>query len=160
MKSYKVGEVVASPSPDGVVFDVQDNGGILLIKMGKPTAEEVRAFKSGLSFRFTVVEDIIFLLVRMGRLQWMDAPYYKYLSQNLTQLNTADDGEGLAITAMLIDADTGVLKALKLISLDTDTIRRLTAAIMMQPEIPDYNTRLYRVMSRYTTEDLVRMTNS
>lgn len=160
MNTFSVGEKVCQPSADGVFFDLDDSGATLLFKFSHPTAEETRAFKSGISVKFAVVNDIIFILARMGTLSWADAPYNKHLSKDLTVLNTADDGQGLAITAMLVDANTGILKALKLISLDTNTTRRLTAAIMMQPEIPNYHEKLSHTMATHTTSDLVKFADA
>ena len=152
---YEVGEKIFPPGPDGVRFDLTDGGGVLAIQFKSPTAAERRAFKSGLSIRFAVVDQIIFLLVRMGTMQWMDAPYYRKLSRNLTRVELPEEGSGLAIHAMLVDGATGVLQAQKLIGLDTDTSRKLMTAVMVQPEIPDYDTRLSRTFEKYSTADLL-----
>lgn len=153
---YKVGSPCIPPGPDGVFFDLTDSGGMLLIRMARPTAEERRAFKQGLSIRFAVVDQIIFLLVRMGRLQWMDAPYYRWLSPHLSQIELPEEGYGLSINAMLADGETGMLQGIKMIGLDTDTSRKLMAAAIVQPKIPDYDARLRQVMLRYSTEELLK----
>ncbi len=151
---YVVGQRVCSPGPDMVQFDMSDAGGLLLIKMAKPTVKEKRAFQDRIRVGFVVVEDIIMMLVRLGNMQWMDAPYYRYRSTQLTGMDFAPDGKGLAIHAMLIDAATGILVAQKLIGLDTDTSRALYAAIGSQPVIPDYDRRVAMVQAAYTTNDL------
>ncbi len=153
---YVVGQRVCSPSPDVVQFDMTDGGAILAIKMSRPTQKEKAAFRQKISFRFVVVEKIIMILARLGNMQWMDAPYYRYHSTQLTNMEFPDDGQGLAVHAMLIDASTGVLVAQKLIGLDTDTSRALYAAIGSQPVIPNYNWRVASVQRAYTTNDLVR----
>lgn len=155
MELYEAGKRAFPPGPDGVRFALTDGGGVLVIQMSAPTAAERRAFKRGLSIRFAVVDQIIFLLVRMGTMQWMDAPYYRGLSRHLTQVELPEEGQGLAIHAMLVDGATGVLQAQKLIGLDTDTSRKLMAAAMVQPVIPDYDARLARVYSAYSTDDLL-----
>lgn len=160
MVSYSVGDKVCQPSADGVIFDLDDSGATLQCKFAKPTVAEVKAFKSGLSFKFVVVEDIIFILSRMGAGQWMDSPYYKHRAPNLTDpqnLQDPEEGKGLGVTAMLIDASTGVLKAIKLVGLETDLTRRLFAAIREQPKIVNYTERLNRIMATYTTNDLVEL---
>ena len=156
-KNFTVGERVMRPGPDQVIFDMSDSGGTLAICMARPTGEERRAFKAGLTLKFAVEEQIIFLLVRMGKTQpWMDAPYYRWRSPNLTRINYPDEGEGLAIHAMLIDAATGILCAQKLISPPTGFSRALMMAIAAQPEIPDYDARLSRIFASTPTDVLVR----
>lgn len=152
---YEVGQQVCQPRPDGVQFDMTDGGGVLGIFFSRPRASEKKSFQSGLSLRFRVVDDIIFLLVRMGMDQWMDAPYNRHLSRNLTHLERPAEGMGLAVHAMLVDASTGVLVAQKLVGLSTDGSNALIDAIQAQPKIPDYDIRLQRVFNRYRTTDLL-----
>lgn len=151
---FQVGGKMMPPSEEGMVFDMTDGGGILAIRMGSPTAAEKRAFKSGLSLRFTIAEDIIFITVRMGTLQWMDTPYYPFNSKNLTRLEEVKDGQGYGIHAMLIDSNTGTLVAQKLISTTTAGARALRAAILAQPRLPDYAQRLSFALSMHTTDEL------
>lgn len=149
---YKVGEKIVSPSQDGVRFDLADSGGILMYNFSRPTAAEKREFQRGISVKFAVVEDIIFILSRLGTsVNWQDAPYYKALSKNLTHVILPDEGQGLAIHAMLIDASTGILVAQKIFSLDHNTSVALLEAVQAQPEISDYDLRLSRVMDMYST---------
>lgn len=151
---YRVGDRIMHPSPDGVLFDMTDGGGILSIIMSQPTAAEKRAFNAGLSLRLAVVEDIIFVLVRMGSMQWMDAPYYRRLSIHLTRLEDVPDGAGYGIHAMLVDGATGVLVAQKIVSTTTSGARSLRAAVLRQPDIEDYRQRLRIVTTMYSSKDL------
>lgn len=155
MQQYEVGKQAFPPCQDGVRFDMTDGGGVLGIFFAKPKASEKKSFQSGLSMRFRVVDDIIFLLIRMGADQWMDAPYNRHLSRNLTHLERPAEGMGLAVHAMLVDASTGVLVAQKLVGLSTDGSNALIDAIQAQPKIPDYDIRLQRVFNRYRTTDLL-----
>lgn len=160
MQAYTVGQQILPPGLQGVRFQMDDSGGVLQFLFDRPTPREIREFKSGISIQFCVVDQIIFILARLGASQWMDAPYYRKLSPGLTRLDWPNDGEGLAITCMLVDSSTGVLKALKLRSLTTRATHLLMAAIAAQPEIPDYDQRLRRVFAQYTTNDLVREAES
>lgn len=153
---YEVGKQVCAPCADSIQFDVADDTATLLIKIQKPTAKEKKSFTDDLRFRFVVVDDIIFTLIQLAG-TWMDAPYYRGLSQNLTALPEIPDGQGLAIYAMLIDAATGILVKQKIFSPDTKMSRDLVAAILNQPEIPGYMIRLQSVYARYTTNDLVNL---
>lgn len=158
MELYKVGQIVCPPGqPDGVIFDMTDAGGVLYIRMNKPTAREKRDFKQGLSLRVAMVEGVIFLLVRMGTGQWMDAPYYSRLSDLNNLEYPAGPTDGYGIQAMLIDGATGILVGMKLIGMDHDVSLRLYEAIRIQPEIPDYYSHVNRVLSRYSTTNLLAL---
>ena len=153
----EVGKPTGLQGPDGVIFDMTDSGGVLIIRMSRPTAAEKKAFRSGISVRYCIVDQIIFVLVRMGTMQWMDAPYYRGLSRNFTRIEMPADGQGLAIQVLFVDGLDGVLVGQKLISPDTDTSRGLMTAAIMQPVIPDYDYRLRSVLMRYTTDQLVEI---
>lgn len=154
---FEVGKPTGLIGPDGVIFDMTDGGGVLIVRMSRPTANEKKAFKAGISLRFCIVDQVIFVLVRMGLTQWMDAPYYRALSRNLSRVTLPMDGQGLAVHAMLIDGADGTLVAQKLFSPDTTTSARLMAACISQPMIPDYDSRLVRIYRQYSTQQLVAL---
>ena len=155
--AYNVGDKILPPGHDEIRFGTSSDGGpcSLVLKMRDITAAEKRAFKSVISIRFAQVEGIIFLLCRMGTLQWMDAPYYKWLYPTPPHLESPEDELGIAIHAMLVEANTGVLVAQKLVSLSTALSRWLVKAIDEQPQIPDYDRALQSVYARYSTDDLL-----
>lgn len=155
METYEVGKQIFAPGPDSVIFDVTPSGCVLIIQMARPTSQEKRSFQSMISMRYRVADDIIFILVRLGVMQWMDAPYYRGLSRDASLPDHIDDGAGLSLHAMLVDASTGILVAQKLIGLSTDGSRALVQAIQEQPEIPNYDSRLRAAFARYNTIDLL-----
>ena len=159
-KVYEKGKPTGLQGPDGVTFDISDSGATLLIRMSRPTAKEKKAFEQGISIRFAIVNDIIFALVRMGLSQWMDAPYCKALSRNLSRLYVPQEGQGLAVHALLVDGMDGILINQKIIGLSTELTRNLFNAIANQPMIPDYNSRLQNTFSQYSTNDLLKISFS
>ena len=157
MYQYQTGQKITNPSADGVLFDLSDSGATLLIAMRNPTAEEKRAFKSGVQqFRFAVVHDIIFFLCRFGAQPWMDAPYYKHLSRPF-HIDLPAEGQGIAMHAMMVDATTGILIAQKLIGLPHDLSVKLLQAVDAQPQIEYYDVLLPTTMELYTTADLLKV---
>lgn len=87
---YKIGQIVQNFKNhfEGVQFDIADDGAIMLVFFQGPTAEEMEQFKSGKIFEIWFVElyDVIIITVKIGNLNWMDAPYTPHLSKNLTML--------------------------------------------------------------------------
>lgn len=157
MYAYEVGKKIISPCQDGVIFNMTDEGGVLLICFSNPTAKEKQEFKDGLSLRFTVVNDIIFVLSRMGISNWMDSPYYRYYKgQNPKLPEVIEDGIGLSVHVMFIDAANGTLVAQKLIGCKTLGSRKLVEAIKSQPIINNYDQLLNITMMQYSTSKLVQ----
>ena len=139
---------------DGMNFNITDSGGVLIVRMCRPSKQEINDFKTRLHLRFRVVDGIIFVLIQIGD-DWNDAPYYRKFSSGLTHLPLIPDGAGLAVHAIMSDGDTGVIVAQKLISFSTNGSRALIKAISEQPEMPDYYDRVTRAMYMYSTADLV-----
>ena len=155
--NYTIGNIIMSPSPECVKFDMTDGGGIVYIIFDSPSAKEVMDFYGDTHLAFAVADDIIFLLVKLGNLSWMDAPYYRILSRNLTHLDEIPDGAGISFHLLFVDGKTGTLVSQKLISTQTEGSRRLCDAIKNQPYIHDYDRLLSMVMNMYSTKDLLSL---
>lgn len=140
---------------DGMRFDMTDSGGALIVRMRRPSQQEINDFKTRLHLRFRVVEGMIFILIQIGD-NWSDAPYYRKFSRGLTHLPSIPDGAGLSTHAIMSDGNTGTVVAQKFISFNTEGSRTLVKAIEDQPEMPDYYDRVTRAMYMYSTDDLVR----
>lgn len=158
MYTYEVGQkIFPASNSNGSRFGISDSGGSLLVEMTKPSAAEKREFKRGIQFKVTVVNGIIFVLYRMGTMPWSDCPYSKWLSNGITELTPPADGQGLAVHCMLVDSSSGVLVAQKVVGMETETTRKLFAAIDAQPEICNYDEVLARTFAAYRTTDLLKM---
>lgn len=157
LHNYMIGERVMSPAPEGVRFDMTDGGGLISIIFHRPTTDEIAQFHAPTKLAFVVKDDVIFMLVKLGSLAWMDAPYNRQLSLHLTHIDNIEDGQALAFHLLFVDGETGGLVAQKLVSGTTAGSRLLAAAIKSQPIIPDYHDRIRRIMAAYSTQDLVRM---
>lgn len=154
---YEIGQTIMPPAPEGVRFDMTDGGGLIIINFHRPTTDEIAQFRAQTKLAFVVKDDVIFLLVKLGSLAWMDAPYNRQLSRQLSHIDNIEDGQALAFHLLFVDGETGGLVAQKLVSGTTAGSRLLAAAIKSQPIIPDYNDRIRRIMGAYTTQDLVKM---
>lgn len=143
---------------EGVRFDINDAGCDLFIYYKYPSESEINSIKSG-NFKtgFYAEKNAIFMLFKFGSLQWMDAPYSVHLSKNLTRFELFDGGQGLALHIYLIDAATGVLKAIRLIGLKTNFSIQLIEAVEKQKEMSfeGYDININNIMNKYPTKKLV-----
>lgn len=163
---YEVGEKYDfAIRNEGVVFDISDSGAILMVFFHHPSKEEIEQFKSEkqLEIKCACFKHTIFILSKIGNLQWMDSPYHPDLSTSLTELKEAEGGEGLSLQIMLFDSSNGELKSLRLIGTSTDFTRKLYREIsklsLDKITYEKYMSYLSEMYKKYSTKDLVRMSS-
>lgn len=165
---YKIGQIVDSfvGHQEGVYFDIADDGATMLVFFHNPAKEEIEQFESGVNFeiRFTELNDVIMLTVKIGSLNWMDAPYTPHLSKHLTSFYLPDKDQGLGLTLILIDASTGEIKHIRLIGLSvkfTKELLKITAEHISKTfDMAVYNNSLNKIFSTYDTKQIVKMSSS
>lgn len=141
MHKIEVGKLLApnvTQYQEGPKFDYTPSGPIVRIAFNNPTAKEIEGAKSGtLEMSYYVRGPIIFVCLKIqGCGRWMDMPFSIRLHENVN-FDWSDeivDGQGLAITVMLVDAQTGILKSYRLIGASTAFSRGLRSAILQQYE--------------------------
>ncbi len=160
---YEVGklfEVGVTEYEEQVKFDFLSEGPVLLIFFKSPTEKEVSEINAGkASFRLYEKYNIIFLLSKFGSLEWMDAPYTVHLSDNIV-LDIPSDGLGYALNIFLIDAATGIIKAIRLIGLSTKFSFALHKCMQKQTETQFdkymYLDNLNCIYRDYSTKDMLK----
>ena len=165
MYKYEVGQVIDAFKyhSEEVQFDISDDGAIMLVFFRNPTTSEIDQFKSGKEFeiRFTELYNVIMVTVKIGNLNWMDAPYTPHLSPNLTKFQIPNENQGLGLTLILIDAITGEIKHIRLLGLSEKFTRKLFGVAMEQKIKPfnrvEYDETLSRIFSTYQTKQIVKM---
>ncbi len=165
MKKYEVGQVVNEFKyhQEGVYFDISDEGATLLVFFKNPNPSEIEQFKAGKGFeiRFTELYDIIMITVKIGNLNWMDAPYTPHLSQNLTKFTVPNEGQGLGLSLILVDAASGAIKHMRLLGLSERFTRQLFGVVMENKakdfDKSKYNLSLNRIFSTYQTNQIVKL---
>lgn len=168
MFEYKVGQIVDSFKyhSEGVQFDISDNGATMLVFFQSPTMEETEQFKSGKSFeiRFTELYGVIMITVKIGNLNWMDAPYTPHLSPNLTKFQIPNENQGLGLTLIFVDAKTGEIKHIRLLGLSERFTKQLFGTVMEHKtkgfNKENYNDSLNRIFSTYQTRQIVKLSKS
>lgn len=167
MVCFELGKVIEKfkNHSEGVIFDIDDCGANLLVFYNSPTKKEIEQFGALKDFKIKFLElyGVIMLAIKVGNLDWMDAPYTPHLSHNLTELATINEGQGLALTILLIDAVTGEVKKLRLLALPEKFSRKLLNAVSEQRgkkfDIQEYARAVNRIYSTYTTKQIAKMSN-
>jgi len=164
MYTFKVGEPFPLPGPkqDNVTFSVEPYTMMLIYRYSRPTEEEIREFSKG-TFEMAVTEmrDAMFVLSRFGRMRWADAPYSTHLSDSVKKLpDLPEDSKGYSLDAFLVDCNSNVLKAHRLVRLAPEFYHKFRAALMKDMEkpfdFPAYQKTVDQVFAAYTTADLLK----
>ena len=167
LEVFSVGQVIPEfkGRSEGVMFDLTDAGALMVVFFNSPTESEVKQFDTDSPFeiRFMSIWNVIMLTVKIGNLNWMDAPYSVHLSQNLTIMPVIDDGNGIGLTLMLVDCRTGEIKSIRLLGLSTKFSAELCKEIDKQRETSfnrtEYDLTLGRLYAVYPTKKIVQMSN-
>ena len=167
MEAFEVGKVYkpAVGIGEGVRFNLSYDGAVLIYAFDNPTAREIAETKSGKSFeiRYTEVNGIIWVTSKCGDLEWTDAPYNPRLSSSLPDPDFAD-GEGLALTLVMLDSMSGVVKSTRLIGLGTRFSHYLTEkAIELKDQsmtMAEANRSISQTMAMYSSDQLANIATS
>lgn len=142
--------------PNAVEFNFSKVGYELRLFFARPSKQEIQGIKRGAAKFEVLVEDkIIFLLYKFSPLDWGDAPYSWWALPVDYRIEPEEIGqrEGVLLQTILIDSITGIVKAIRVKSLETELSQKLAAAIkeQMREEISDrdYGDRVRRAYAKY-----------
>lgn len=152
--------------PEAVTYNFRDGEHELLFFLADPTRMELDSIRRGpAEFAVTEVDGLLFLLFQFAPgIPWSDAPYEYWLNapeHRTVPVAPQEMSENMRalLNVFLVDARTGILLAMRAISLPLNVTRTLHTAIGRQVDrgaLPDYDSRLARVMGRQSTADLLR----
>lgn len=161
---YEVGKPY-SPNrtkwPENVEYNFRSGAHELRLFYPSPTVREIADVKTG-QVRLALYPylDVIFFCFKFSDQPWSDSPYNINLApSNERQLpEDADTAEQRRLlTTFLIDANTGILRVIRVVSMSPQFTRALHAAIWKQSEqaLPaDYDVQIQRVYGSNTSSQI------
>jgi len=171
MPSFKVGELYnpkVKQWPEGTQYNFRRGQHELLLFFAGPSAREVTAVRNGeAEFALYAEGPLLVLLYRFGApgegVPWSDATYAWHLAEPAERDLPSADLEArfrALLQVMLIDADSGVLRAIRALSLGHEFTVALHGAIRAQAAQPwdsaAFDRAVDRLYARYqTTEELL-----
>ena len=167
MHKYEIGQLFqpgVTRYNEETRFDFLQDGAVLMLFFNHPTPQEIEDIRSGrFEIGFCEKSGIIFMLFRFGSGQYMDAPYSLHLSKPFT-IEKPELGMGYGLTVFLVDAATGILKAIRYVGLSRDFSNRFRKAVERQKEesfnCAEYDAKLNYIYKNYTTKDLVKFADA
>lgn len=172
MHEYRVGQryhLARGTWPEGAQYNYRQGQHELLLFFKWPTAREIEAVRvRDAEFGVYAHEDLVVLLYQFGSgVRWSDAPYSWHLvpaeQRNLPPV--PDEEERAFLHVILVDASTGVIRAMRAVTFSPAFTRVLHAAIRDQAARPfdaaRYDQALKRLYRQYpTTETLLAAANA
>lgn len=147
-----------------VVFNFDPSGPILYIFFNKPTDKEIQQIKNDkFEIGLYTQDEIIFILSKFGDLDWMDSPYSVHLSPAV-ELEQSKGKQGYGLNVLLVDASSGIIRAIRLIGLSNEFSCKLKDAMERQKTMSfnkiDYDQKINRIYSKYNTDNLVNLSST
>lgn len=166
-ESLKIGESAPflAGLPEGCFFECDGSGLVLIYNFFHPSQKEIEAFKADVpgEVRFVRVGGVLFILSKLGTLEWMDSPYAVQLSRNIS-FPEIPQGQGYSLLLILADAANSKIMGLRYVGLGTKFSEQLHDEVMADINVPIvkpmYDAKVQQLYARYTTKDLVKLSKT
>jgi len=166
MHLYEVGKPYSATRQhwtEGADYNYRSGEHELRLFFRKPSPTEIAGVKRGLKqFALFTQGDVNVLLYKIGSMPWSDQPFSVHLTeqgvgpQDLPPpLSAPDDATyRAALQIVLVDADTGLIRAMNMVTFSPEFTRALHAAIRDQASRPwpgdaEYNRQVAAIQARY-----------
>lgn len=151
--------------PERVQFDFGKSGGQLVLAYDSPTMAEINEARNGnMKLGLSNIGGILFVLAKFGNEEWMVTPYHYAFSQPYNLSVLLDRFIGYALTVIMFDNVTGIVKALRLVAMPYEMSLLFNRIVGMQKEFvcggfkvdsATYDTNLASVFGTYSTSEIV-----
>ena len=160
---YEVGKYIENTPKkydECIKFDLTDTGINIPVFFNSPTLDEINEFAEGkIKLGYYTYKNVILVLIKIGNLSWMDMPYSIHLSNHLSAIKDFEEGNGIGLTTTLylINAQNGILEALRVVGANNRLSVNLIKDIKKQKEMTfeEYDVNLDYIYKTYTTKELI-----
>jgi hypothetical protein len=168
MHVTKVGEQFISGKinwTEGAYFEYAESGPYLIFAFRNPSKKEIEGAREGkVELALYEAPPILWILHRVhGIEQWSDNPFnirHYDGKGNFDWSEPIEEGKGIGLNIMLVEAGTGILLVQRLIGLSTKFSIELREAILRQLEQPfslqNFNDIVKKTYSNFTSKELLQ----
>jgi len=166
--AYSVGKpYIAGRTNWGEHVEYNFRGGGHELRLFYPniTSAELDAIRDGPArFAFATVGDVIFFCWKFGDLPWADSTFSAWLvseDERLPPAAPSDPAERALLTVICVEADSGLVAALRVLTFSPDFTRRLQRAIRDQlgrpyPGEDAYMRQIARIYTAYNSAEIAQ----
>ncbi len=166
MQIFEVGKPYSEDKkhwPQAVEYTYSSQHHLLRIFFRTLQTREIKAVETGeAKFALGVLGPIIFLHFRFGEgIPWHNAPFSIHLVSEEDRMLPdwpIPKDERAMLSTLLVDAETGILKAIRACTFSHKFTVKLHQAIITQynsPFPPDYDEQVFRAYDRYPTPEIM-----
>lgn len=149
---------------DGPTYSYAGGQHLMILSFPTPSPREVLGVRKGtVSLRVIGNDLALFVLFKIpdGGIEWSDAPFEWSLVPP-DQRNIPELGERKPWTVILLEAETQLIKAIRIFTPDPAFQHKHNEAIRLQalrttPALPEETAKYIRAMTRYTSAELAAM---
>ena len=145
---------------DSCQFDILDSGAVVFLRLTRPDSGEINDVKRGKAqFALAEVDGLLFFLIKLGSMSWMDMPFHPSLSSRIQVLQKPSENGGYALNIILVDSASNIVKVLRLVTLPAGISAELYNRIVSRPgefNAAEYDAAIFSVYSRFSSEDLLK----
>lgn len=112
---------------DGYIMEYDNVSGLILyVLFQRPTPEEMEQFAENEHFKIAFMEykGVGFFCLKFGALPWGDCAFSPNLYGEKPVFEEIEDGKGYPLNVVIIDRETGTIKAIRLIGLGNTFSKR------------------------------------
>jgi len=147
---------------EGCRLDYSESGPQLSVILDGISKSEINKIRSGdMDLGVFEQEGILFLLVNIpGVLDWSDAPLHLGLYRTRPAIpDNIEDGMGLGLTVLGIEASTGMVNVIRFVGLGTDISRAITSILAAQGDTnqTEHTKKVKAIYRQYDCIKMVRM---
>lgn len=154
---------------EGTFLEYTESGPILIFALNNLTETEIEGAKKGqIELAIYASDPVLWFLHKIKGLEdWSDTPFsirlYDDKGITFDWSEPIEEGKGVGLQIVLVDAATGVIKALRLIGMPTKFSKEFRQAILGQLEVPfskeEYDSAIQYVYRNLRTKDLLARAN-
>lgn len=137
----------------------KDGHGLVIIKAGIAAREVENIEHGSVKLGLYIDGPIIFLLFKFGTSSWNDAPYSWHTVPRDLRAYPVEVTDAGILTVTLVDAEDGLVRAVRKVALTPEFADTLNEAITIQANGSfnglSYAKHINSVYNQYTTEDMV-----
>lgn len=148
---------------DGYIMEYNNmNGLTLFVFFKRPLPEEIEQLSadSGFKITFTDYEGVGFFCLKFGALPWGDCAFSPNLYAEKLEFAEVEDGKGYPLNVIVIDGETGTIKAIRMIGLGNQFSRQFREwceeSLRRQMTRDWYNKKVEECYQEYETRQLMK----